>query len=96
MKFSKFYEKLGWVIFTTIRKNTGNYKLGNVYTINIPEGGKFKAKVIGYLPIKKKDITDDLARTDADVNTKEELIKILENWYGKNFDDYALITLWAM
>ena len=96
MKFSSNYEKLNWVIFTTIRKNTGRYKLGKIYKIDAPSRYKkvFEARVIGLLPIKKKEMTDDLARVDADA-TKEELIKILESWYGKAFDDYVLITLWS-
>ena len=91
MKFSKDYEKLGWVVFTTIRKNTENYKLGHIYTIKTPQYS-FKAKVIGLLPIKKKDITENLAQVDADV-TAETLKRKLENWYGKEFNDYLLITL---
>ena len=93
MQFSKNYEKLGWVIFTTIRKNTGRYELGRIYTISTPSG-KFRARVIGLYPIRKKDITDNLANTDAET-TKEGLIKMLECWYGKEFDDYVLITLWG-
>jgi len=94
MKFSENWEKLNWVIFTTIRKNTGRYKLGNVYTMVLPNC-KFKARVVGILPIKKKEITNDLAKIDADT-TKEGLIHMLEKWYGKKFDDYILITLWGM
>lgn len=93
MKFTKNYEKFGWVIFTSIRKNTGRYKLGNVYTMNTPDG-KFKAKVIGLCPIKKKEITNDLASVDAE-ETKEGLIRMLNDWYGVFFDNYVLITLWA-
>lgn len=95
MKFTKNYEKLGWVIFTTIRKNTGRYKLSNTYTMITPIG-KFKAKVIGICPIKKKEITDDLASVDLGIGEiKERLIRMLEGWYGKDFDDYVLITLWV-
>ena len=94
MKFSKNYEKLNWVIFTTIRKNTGKYKLGKTYTMNVSGSGKFKARIIGLLPIKKRDITDDLASVDAECS-KEELLKMLEDWYGKDFDDYMLITFWS-
>jgi len=94
MKFTKNYEKLKWVIFTTIRKNTGKYKLGNIYTMNTPIDN-FKAKVVGLYPIKKEEITDDLAYVDAEEKAKEAFIKMLDNWYGKNFDDYVLITLWA-
>jgi len=93
MIFTKHYHKLNWFFFTTIRKNTGKYKLGNIYTMNTPTT-KFKAKVIGLLPIKKKDITDDLARIDAE-ETKEGLIRMLDGWYGKKFDDYVLMTLWV-
>lgn len=93
MKFSKNYEKLGWVIFTTIRKNTGKYRLGDIHTMNTPMG-KFNAKVIGLYLIKKEEITDSLANIDAET-TKEGLIKMLDTWYGRGFDDYVLITLWT-
>jgi len=94
MKFSKNYEKLGWVTFTTIRKNTGKYKLGNTYTVDVLGSGKFKARVIGLLPIRKEEITSDLAQADAEC-TREELVRMLEGWYGPVFDDYVLITLWS-
>ncbi len=93
MKFSKLYEKLEQTIFTTIRKNTGRYKLGLIYTIQTPLD-KFKAKVIGLYPIRKADITEDLAEVDADTN-KLGMIHLLERWYGKAFDDYILITFWV-
>ena len=94
MKFSKNWEKLGWVIFTTIRQNTGRYKLGHSYAMNTPMY-KFRAKVIGLYPIKKAEITDELANTDAET-TRATLITMLEDWYGKDFDDYVLITLWSV
>jgi len=93
MKFSVDWEKLSWTVFTTIRKNTGTYRLGRIYKIKQP-AGIFYAKVIGLLPIKKADITDALAIYDAE-QTRKELIQTLEAWYGKKFDDYVLITLWA-
>ncbi|MCK4337703.1 MAG: hypothetical protein KAX11_07150 [Candidatus Aminicenantes bacterium] len=61
--------------------------------MNAP-AGKFKAKIIGVCPIKKKEITDGLAQIDAGAS-KERLIKMLNYWHGKDFDDYVLITLWA-
>ena len=94
IRFSSDWEKLGWTIFTTIRKNTGSKKIGQVHTIKTPSR-KFKAKVIGLYPIKKEEITDDLAFIDADM-TRAGLIRMLETWYGKEFDDYILITLWTM
>ena len=94
MKFSENYEKLGWIIFTTIRKNTGRYVIGNTYTMDVSGSGKFKARVIGLLPIKKEEITEDLAELDAET-TKRGLISMLEGWYGEDFDDYVLITFWS-
>ncbi len=91
MKFTKNYEKLGRTLFTTIRKNTGVYKLGNLYKIQTPNYD-FYAKVIGLYPITKIQITDTLAITDAECS-KIQLIQMLEKWYGKKFDDYVLITL---
>ena len=94
IRFSTNWEKLGWTIFTTIRKNTHSKLVGQIHTIRTPDGD-FKAKIIGLYPIKKIEITDDLAFADADM-TKDGLIRLLEGWYGKEFDDYVLITLWAI
>ena len=94
IRFSTNWEKLNWVVFTTIRKNTGSKKVGQIHTIKAP-GCEFKAKVIGIYPIKKLDITDDLAFIDAYTDRKD-LISMLEGWYGKDFNDFVLITLWAI
>ena len=40
----------------------------------------------------KNEITDSLARYDADCS-KAELIAMLEKWYGKDYDDFLLLTL---
>ena len=95
IRFTTNWEKLGWTIFTTIRKNTGSKKIGQIHTIKTPRSGTFKAKVIGVYPIKKEEITDDLATFDADTD-RDGLIKMLEGWYGKDFDNFVLITLWAI
>ena len=39
----------------------------------------------------KKDITEELAQSDADCS-REELIAMLEGWYGKEFDNFVLLT----
>ena len=91
MKFTKNYDKLDRPLFTTIRKNTGVYKLGNMYKIQTPNYD-FYAKVIGLSPITKIQITPTLANVDADCS-RNQLIQKLEKWYGKKFDDYVLITL---
>jgi len=93
IRFSKNWEKLGWIVFTTIRKNTGSKKIGQVHTIKTPNE-IFKAKVIGLYPIKKAEITNDLASVDANMN-RIDLVSMLEKWYGRDFDDFILITLWA-
>ena len=91
MKFSKNWKKLSEPYFTTIRKNTGRYRLGSECTINAPRG-KFKAYIIGLMMIKKEDITDMMAKYDAETD-RNGLISMLEGWYGKTFNDYILITL---
>lgn len=91
MRFTKNYSKLKNNRFTTIRKNTGYYKVGWIYDIMTPKSG-FQAQVLSVTPIKKSDIDDELAISDADM-TRNELIKMLERWYGKRYDDFVLMTL---
>lgn len=92
LRFSKEYTKLKKPIFTTIRKNTGHYREGYVYEVKTLSE-KYKARCIGDTPIKKIDITEGLARFDADCS-KNKLITMLENWYGKDFNNFVLLTFW--
>lgn len=94
MRFSKDYSKLDNPIFTTIRKNTKHYRLGagtEGCKIQTPTR-QFKAYLIEIKTLKKKQITEKLAHSDADCS-KTELIAMLEKWYGKKFDDFLLLTL---
>lgn len=91
MRFTHEYCKLKLKYFTTIRKNTGFYKLGRVYTIHTPNQ-HFRAEVVTIKPIKKADITDEFAWKDADCNAKT-LKEILEKWYGKKYDDFVILSL---
>ena len=100
MRFSKDYSKLSKNIFTTIRKNIGYYhynsninksSVGFIITVKTPTKS-FKVKIIEIKYIKKKDITEELAQSDADCS-RAELIAMLEKWYGKEFDDFVLLTL---
>ena len=91
MKFSKDYSKLDKPIFTTIRKNTGYYRIKNVYGIHTPTK-EFLGRVIITEPLNKNSITEKIAQEDADCS-KAELIAMLEKWYGKQFDDFILLTL---
>ena len=89
MKFSKNYKKLNKEIFTTIRRNKGYYRFYQEVNIKTPSG-KFKARVIGLEILRKEDITEELANKDADCS-KQELINMLEKWYGKKYDNYVLL-----
>ncbi len=91
MKFTHEYSKLKNDEFTTIRKNSGYYKKGDITSIETPNS-KFRAGIIDDIPIKKRDITEIIAWKDADCKRKE-LIKMLEKWYGKKYDDYVLLYL---
>ena len=91
MIFSHEYTKLKKNCFHTIRMNTGRYRVGKIIKITTPSC-KFSALVVGVDHIKKADIGDDLARKDADCSP-DELIGMLEGWYGKRYDDYVLIHL---
>lgn len=55
MKFTHEYRILKKKVFTSIRKNTGFYKIGRIYQINTPEQN-FKAKVIEAEAISKFEI----------------------------------------
>lgn len=91
MIFSKDYSKLDQNIFTTIRKNSIIYRIGNIYKIKTPTK-EFKAMVIGRWLMEKAHISEQLAYNDADCS-RDELIAMLEKWYGKEFDDFVLLTL---
>ncbi|GAI93600.1 unnamed protein product, partial [marine sediment metagenome] len=85
------YRILKKKVFTSIRKNTGFYKIGHIYQINTPEQN-FKAKVIEAEAISKFEIDDSLSQSDADMSAVD-LIILLDKWYGKTFDDFVLLTL---
>ena len=91
MIFTHEYSILKKKVFTTIRKNSGFYKIGHSYQVHTP-GQNFKAKVIKSKAISKFEINDSLARNDADMSAVE-LILLLDRWYGKTFDDFVLLTL---
>jgi len=91
MKFSKQYSKLKKPIFTTIRKNTGFYIRNQVVNIETPTE-KFKAKIEWIEKITKEELTNRFSKSDADCS-KEELIKMLEKWYGKKYNDFIILTL---
>lgn len=91
MKFTKDYSKLDRRIFTTIRKNSSYYMCGMILTIKTPTK-EFKARITMSETISKNEITTSLARFDADCS-KAKLIAMLEKWYGKDFDDFILLTL---
>lgn len=94
MKFSKDYSKFERKTFTSIRKNTRHYRvlgnLGKGLKIQTPTK-EFRAYIIEKRELKKSQITEKLARSDADC-TKAELVAMLEKWYGKEFDDFLLLT----
>ena len=91
MKFSKMYTKFKQDKFTTIRKHSNHYVVGRVIKVVTPEG-MFKARVTKRDGLTKQGITDELAMSDADCS-REELIEILNRWYGKKHNDYVLIHL---
>jgi len=91
MIFTHEYSILKKKVFTSIRRNTGFYKIGHSYQVHTPEQS-FKAKVIKSKAISKSEIDDSLARSDADMSAVD-LILLLDRWYGKTFDDFVLLTL---
>jgi len=91
MKFSKEYSKLALEEFTTIRKFSMYYRVGSKINIRTPIR-TFQAIVLSRAVIHKDQITEELAQSDADCS-REELISMLEKWYGKRFDDFILLRL---
>jgi hypothetical protein len=92
MKSSKDYSKFKNEVFTEIRKWQDNYNnIGDVKILHTPTQN-IKAKIIKKERIKKADITEELAQADFD-DSRDALIKQLEIWYGKKFDDFALLTM---
>jgi hypothetical protein len=91
IRFSHEYSKLKKNCFTTIRKNTKYYQDGEIYKIVTPKQ-KFMARIAGRKETKKQWITEEIAWMDADCS-REKLIKMLETWYGKKFNDFIFIFL---
>jgi hypothetical protein len=91
MIFSHEYTKLKKSIFTTIRKNAGYYQVGKWVRITTPEQ-KFSAVITNIIPIKKEQIDDNVAQMDADCDA-EQLIDMLEQWYGPKYNDFILIYM---
>lgn len=91
LKFSKQYSKLSFPIFTTIRKNTQTYQIGKVYEASAPNGS-FMFEVLARRPLKKADITENMAYADADC-LRGELLGHLVDWYGESYDDFVLLTV---
>ena len=91
MIFSHEYSKLQKLEFTTIRKNSGYYYPAQLVKVQTPTQ-TFQARVQTILPIQKAHITEELAKSDADMS-REELLKQLEQWYGASYDNFILIRL---
>lgn len=91
MKFSKNWTKLEQDVFTTIRKNTDYYYPNKLIKIKTPKA-EFLARITDRTYIKKTDITEEMARKDADCS-REELIAILEGWYGKFYDNFVFLKI---
>jgi hypothetical protein len=92
MKSSKDYSKFKNEVFTEIRKWQGNYNnIGDVKILHTPTQD-ITARIIYKKRIKKADMTEELAQTDFD-DSRDALIKQLEIWYGKKFDDFALLKM---
>lgn len=94
MKFSHNWSKLTKPRFTTIRKAGGYYRVGRKYLCETPTS-KFYAKVIHMQHMLKQDITEEIAQADADMD-KEGLIKLLDKFYGANYNGFVLITMERM
>lgn len=91
MKFSKEYNKLSYPVFTTIRQNKGYYKQGQTIKVYTPKQ-EFMVEILSIVCITKKQMTDTISHLDAECS-REYLLSMLERWYGKNADEYILLTL---
>jgi hypothetical protein len=91
MRFSKYYSKLSYPVFTTIRQNKGYYKEGQIINITTPKS-KFSAEIVAIRYIKLNDITDTIAKYDAD-SSKKYLKELMCKFYKDKANDLILITL---
>ena len=87
--YSKFSNPLG--TFTEIRKSAVGYSVGSIVTMITPLS-KFDATIVKRKTIRKSDITEELAQSDADCS-REALLKKLEEWYGEDTERLLLLTL---
>jgi len=91
MKFSKDYKKLEYPIFTTIRHNGGYYNTGQIINVYTPSQ-EFRAQIVSIREIQLKDITETIAKRDADCSVKE-IISLFRMFYKDKTNDLILITL---
>ena len=91
MKFSSDYSKLAYPIFTTIRHNGGYYSEGQIIKIYTPKE-EFRAQIVGIRYIGLKDITETIAKRDADMDV-ERIIGLFKMFYKEKANDLILITL---
>jgi hypothetical protein len=89
MKFSHEYSKLKKTEFTTIRQNKRFYKEKQTVFCDTPKQ-QFSAFITKIERIKKKDITEELAQSDADCS-RADLIQMLVDWYGPVYDNFIVI-----
>lgn len=68
-------------LFTTIRaKAYWTTQIDKIVPISVDDHVIFDAKITGVKPIKWEEITEGLARGDADM-TRDDLLKMLDYWY---------------
>jgi hypothetical protein len=91
MKFSQDWSKLSRPRFTTIREASGYYRIGRKYLCETPTT-RFYAKIIHMHHLHKLEITEEIALADGETD-KEGLIKRLDRFYSKDYDEFVLITM---
>ena len=91
MKFSKSYSKLNYPIFTTIRQDKGYYKVGQIINVNTPETS-FEAEILAIRELSNADITENMARVDADCS-KQKLQGLMNLFYREKAEELILLTL---
>jgi hypothetical protein len=81
-------------IFTTIRPAVYNkyYPGGKIFDIKVNREEIFKARIIKKRGIKKSEITDEIAWTDAKM-TATKRKNLLSKVYGEGCEDFVILTL---
>lgn len=84
INFSKKYSKLDYDLFTSVRLDLGKYLIGEEIEATLHNEHFHNVIVIGISHIRLEDVTECLARFDADCS-KEDFYELMRYFYEEKY-----------